>query len=157
MMSGVDQNKVTMWKEVFLNNLNKFGNYIPVKEQGLVGMLLLVFVKEEHRTRVTKVETDVVKTGLAGSLGNKGAVCVKFMVDDSSFGFINVHMEAGTKNNNARLMNLIDIHNKAFQSGGIGKKKEERIINLDYKFLLGDTNFRLTESNANVRAMIDDY
>lgn len=80
----------------------------------MVGLLILVFVKDNLKGRLNKVETDVVKTGLAGSLGNKGAVIVRFWIDDSSFAFINVHMESGTKNNNARLYNLLDIHNKAF-------------------------------------------
>ena len=65
---------------------------------------------------------DTVKTGLAGTLGNKGAVVMKFNVDDSSLCFINCHMEAGDKQNSARLVNLVDFHQKAFQQAGPSKK-----------------------------------
>jgi Phosphatidylinositol 5-phosphate phosphatase len=30
-------------------------------------------------------------------------------------------------------------------------------MSLDYKFLIGDTNFRVNTGNAEARAMIDDY
>lgn len=33
--------------------------------------------------RITDIETDVVKTGFSGRLGNKGAVIVRFKFDDS--------------------------------------------------------------------------
>ena len=48
---------------------------------------------------------------------------IKFCIDDSSFAIINAHLEAGTSNNSTRLMNLIDIHERAFQEGGVGKRR----------------------------------
>jgi len=54
-------------------------------------------------------------------------------------------------------MNLIDIHQRAFQEEGVGKKREERIMHLDYKFLIGDTNFRISYPNSDVRSLIDNY
>ena len=88
----------------------------------MVGLLILVFAKEQFVHRISKVNTETVKLGIGG-MGNKGATIIKLYIDDSSFGFINCHLEAGGGSNNARLYNLIDIHNKAFQSGGVGKKK----------------------------------
>jgi len=54
-------------------------------------------------------------------------------------------------------MNLIDIHQRAFQTEGVGKRREERITNLDYKFLFGDMNFRINYPNGDVRGLIDNY
>jgi len=36
-----------------------------------------------------------VKTGFSGMAGNKGSVGVSFNYNDTSFSFMNVHMEAG--------------------------------------------------------------
>jgi len=157
MSSASDPQRIALWKEIIIGNLKKFDNYIPVKEQTMVGLLLMVFAKERLSPRISRVNVDNVKTGLAGTVGNKGASIIKLYIDDSSFCFINCHLEAGTKNNNYRLVNLIDIHNRAFQTGGVGKKRDERIMSLDYKFLIGDTNFRVNTGNAEARAMIDDY
>lgn len=131
MSGGSDPQKIALWKEIIIGNLKKYDSYLPVKEQSMVGVLIMVFAKEKLSQRISKVNVDNVKTGLAGTVGNKGASVIKFYLDDSSFCFVNCHLEAGTKNNNYRLVNLIDIHNKAFQTGGVGKK---RVI-IDYCIL----------------------
>lgn len=121
--STTDASKISAWKDLILSNLKRFGEYLFVKEQNLVGLLSIVIAKEDIANRISKVNTDYVKTGLGGQLGNKGATLIKLNIDDSSFVFINCHLEAGNKNSNTRVLNLIDIHNRGFQQGGIGKKK----------------------------------
>lgn len=121
MMVGQDTSGLQIWKETILSNLKYLDKYFFVKEKSLQGILIMIFAKEKMRDRINKVETDSIKTGLGGNLGNKGATLIKLFVDDSSFCFINTHIEAGSKSNNTRLMNLIDIHNRAFQSGNIGR------------------------------------
>jgi len=157
MMMSQGDSGFQIWKETILNNLKYLDKYFFVKEKALQGTLLMIFAKEKFRDRIGKIETDTVKTGLGGNLGNKGATLIKLFVDDSSFCFINCHIEAGSKSNNTRLMNLIDIHNRAFQSSSVGRSSQLRINNLDYKFLFGDTNFRVNYNNGEVRALIDNY
>lgn len=123
MSSSIDPQKISAWKDLILSNMKRFGDYLFVKEQSLVGLLTIVIAKEDIANRISKVNTDYVKTGFVGQMGNKGATLIKFNVDDSSFVFLNCHLEAGGKNNNSRILNLIDIHNRGFQQGGVGKKK----------------------------------
>ncbi len=118
---GAGKEGIGLWKETILNNLKHIDKYCFVKEQHLQGTLLLIFAKEKMRDRITRVEADSVKTGLGGNSGNKGATLIKLFVDDSSFCFINCHIEAGNKSNNTRLLNLIDIHQRAFQATNIGR------------------------------------
>lgn len=80
----------------------------------------------------------------------KGGVIVKMFIDDSVFCFTNVHFEHGEKCLNTRLVNFTDLHNQAFNVMHIGKKKEEKIEQADYKFLIGDLNFRITLSSSEV-------
>lgn len=118
-----DQSKSKAWVDYLENSLKKYGKYAYVRSQTLVGLLLIIYAKESLWNRISKIEADTVKTGLAGTVGNKGAVVIKFNVDDTSLVFINVHMEAGGKATKERLANLTEFHQKAFQQTSVGKKK----------------------------------
>lgn len=121
--SGTADAGIKNWADVILTNLKRYDNYLFVRERNLVGIQLYLFVKDKIRERVQKVDTDLVKTGMSGTFGNKGGVVIKFCIDDSSFAIVNAHLEHGTSNNAFRLMNLIDIHERAFQEGGVGKRR----------------------------------
>jgi phosphatidylinositol-bisphosphatase len=157
MFYGTSKEGIAVWRECILNNLKYHDKYVAVKEQCLQGILLLIFAKENMRERITKVETDSVKTGLGGNLGNKGATVIKLFIDDSSFVFMNVHIEPGNSANNTRLLNLIDIHQRAFKGANVGKSTDVKMNHIDYKFLFGDTNFRVDYPNKEVRALIENY
>lgn len=150
---------ILTWQNFLLSQLKaKFKeNYIFIFNKNLVGILLLVYAKENIKNRITKVEYDSIKCGVMNKLGNKGAIIIRFRIDDSSLCFINCHLEAGHKKNNERINNINDIHWKAFQSEGVGKKKEEKIENMDYKFFFGDTNFRINLPNLEVRQTLEAY
>lgn len=90
-------------------------------------------------------------------LSNRGSIAYKLFIDDTSFCFINCHLESGTKNIASRISNIKDIHTKAFQIEGVGKKKEEKIESLDYKFLIGDMNFAINLPDQDVRQFIEAY
>ena len=122
-MGNQGDGRINAWRDLILNNLGQLGNFIYVRHQSLVGILLLIFAKQEITPRISRVDADVVKTGLGGNFGNKGGAIIRMFIDDSSFCFINCHLESGNKANNVRLSNIIDIHQKAFQQEGIGKRR----------------------------------
>lgn len=121
-VAGMGEPLDFLWNEILLEHLKKYGHYIFVQKETLVGILLIIYIKVNIKDRISNLEVDTVKTGLAGTLGNKGLVAIKFNIDDTSVCFMNCHMEAGGKNNNVRLMNLTDFHQKTFQQGGPGRK-----------------------------------
>lgn len=123
MTGGPNTNQMNKWATVIGNALRKIDRYIMIKHVSLVGILMLAFAKESVQSRIQEIDADIVKTGVGGNFGNKGGVVLKLRVDDSSFAFINCHLEAAQGKNSTRLLNLIDIHEKAFQEGGVGKKK----------------------------------
>lgn len=77
-----------------------------LKWRDLVGIFMVIFVREPFVKRIKRLETDEVKTGLGGKLGNKGGVIIRFTVDDSNICLINSHLESGLKNNVDRLKNI---------------------------------------------------
>lgn len=54
-----------------------------------------MFAKEEHREKISVLRKFKVKTGFAGMTGNKGSVAVRFNFLNTSFSFINCHLESG--------------------------------------------------------------
>lgn len=61
--------KITQqWQDLMLKVLSIFKNesYILIKEEDLVGIYLMIFIKSSIKTRVKKVFSDQVKTGLIG-------------------------------------------------------------------------------------------
>lgn len=112
-----------IWETVISSNLRWKGDYIFITSKSLVGVFIMLYAKSYLKNRISKVETDIVKCGVMNKLGNKGATILRIRIDDTALCFLNCHLEAGNKKVNERLENINDIHTKAFQQEGIGKKK----------------------------------
>ncbi|XP_073332446.1 phosphatidylinositol 3,4,5-trisphosphate 5-phosphatase 1 [Pagrus major] len=103
---------------------------------------IIVLVKPEHENRISHVFSDSVKTGIANTLGNKGAVGVSFMFNGTSFGFVNSHLTSGSEKKLRRNQNYINI----LRFLNLGDKKlnpfdiTHRFTHL---FWLGDLNYRV--------------
>ncbi|KAF2177462.1 DNase I-like protein [Zopfia rhizophila CBS 207.26] len=70
-------------------------NYTLLHTANLVGLFTCIFVKASERMKIRDVCAAEVKLGMGGLHGNKGALIVRFFIDDSSLCFINCHLAAG--------------------------------------------------------------
>ncbi|KAM9801026.1 phosphatidylinositol 3,4,5-trisphosphate 5-phosphatase 2A [Neosynchiropus ocellatus] len=117
-------------------------DYKLVALQTLWNIKIAVLVKPEHENRISHVGMSSVKTGIANTLGNKGAVGVSFMFNGTSFGFVNCHLTSGNEKIARRNQNYVDI----LRLLSLGDKQLSsfdislRFTNL---FWLGDLNYRL--------------
>ncbi|EMP27289.1 Phosphatidylinositol-3,4,5-trisphosphate 5-phosphatase 2 [Chelonia mydas] len=93
------------WVDFLRGMLKEFTEieYRPIAMQALWNIKIAVLVRPEHENRISHVSTSSVKTGIANTLGNKGAVGVSFMFNGTSFGFVNCHLTSGNEKT-ARLM-----------------------------------------------------
>lgn len=57
--------RVDPWTKHFKNVLKK-RDYVIVKSEQLLGLLLVVFVKRKHVIYLREIETEYTRTGLAG-------------------------------------------------------------------------------------------
>ncbi|KAL2760502.1 hypothetical protein ACRALDRAFT_1059709 [Sodiomyces alcalophilus JCM 7366] len=107
---GSDQERMSHqyrnWRDFLLKSLD---DYMPREDlyhllhtSTLVGLFTCIFVKASIRDRIRQLSSSEVKRGMGGLHGNKGAIIVRFLVDDTSMCFINCHLAAGQSQANSR-------------------------------------------------------
>ncbi|XP_032052200.1 phosphatidylinositol 3,4,5-trisphosphate 5-phosphatase 2-like [Aythya fuligula] len=117
-------------------------DYRVVALQCLWSIKMVVLVKPEHERRISHVHTSSVKTGIANTLGNKGAVGVSFLFNGTSFGFVNCHLASGSEKTHRRNQNYSDI----LRSLVLGDKRLSAFdltLRFTHLFWFGDLNYRL--------------
>jgi len=137
--------------------------YVMIHSESLVGLLSVVFVKSEMKASMKDVALTTVKRGLNGIYGNKGAIVARFVIDDSSVCFINVHLAAGQTQKTARNVDLAAIledkavfpqslnNPLAYINGGDGSA----ILDHETVFLSGDLNYRIDQRRDNVISSVN--
>lgn len=127
------------WTSNLSSTLNRRG-YILFKRHKLSGILLYIFVLREIMLRSRDFETESVKTGFGGLLGNKGGVSLRFTLNGNSISVTNSHLAAHQEN----LQQRIDDY-KSILDGTKYRidANTSSILTHDYSFWFGDLNFRL--------------
>ncbi|XP_039976189.1 inositol polyphosphate phosphatase-like 1b isoform X2 [Xiphias gladius] len=132
------------WTEHIKATLRSYTHidFKQVTVQSLWNMKLAVFVKPEHESCISHVNTASVKTGLGNTLGNKGAVGVSFLFNGTSFGFVNCHLTSGSEKVLRRNQNFVDI----LRLLSLGDKQLgafDMSLRFNHLFWCGDLNYRL--------------
>ncbi|KAI1005408.1 putative inositol polyphosphate 5-phosphatase [Podosphaera aphanis] len=145
------------WRDFLTRCLD---NYMPSNElyhllhtASLVGLFTCIFVRSQLRERVRNLSAAEVKRGLGGLHGNKGALVIRFIVDDTSICLINCHLAAGqsgTKDRNSDITAILETpilpaeadHNVR-QSSYVGGGDGTMILDHEICILNGDLNYRI--------------
>lgn len=143
------------WVEILLRSLNEVttAEYKLITIQTLWNIRIVILAKQEHAHRISHISTNSVKTGIANTLGNKGAVGASFMFNGTSFGFINSHLTSGSEKKLRRKQNYFNI----LRFLVMGDKKLIP-FNLSHRFThlfwLGDLNYRVQLPNSEAENII---
>ena len=130
--------------------------YSILCQADLVGIGLFIYAKASLCKDITKLETDSIKVGFGGKMGNKGGVVGRFNLLDTTICVLGCHLASGNENNEARKTQLFDIHNRAFQQEKVGKQNIYYINQHDIRLICGDLNFRIPLNNYSVRSTIKE-
>lgn len=135
-------------------------SYSLLHSAQLVGLFTCVFVRQKERERIRNINAAEVKRGMGGLHGNKGALILRFVLDDSSLCFINCHLAAGQsqtahRNNDIAAIleteslpaeHSLDTRTDLFVNGGDGTM----ILDHEICILNGDLNYRIDSMSRNV-------
>lgn len=78
-----------------MKNFNKLGSteqYQVLRIADMFGLLIMLISKKSITTRVLDIATSSCNQGVSG---NKGSVSVRFRIGDTSFCFLNCHLDHG--------------------------------------------------------------
>ncbi|KAM6157825.1 phosphatidylinositol 3,4,5-trisphosphate 5-phosphatase 2 [Rhynchocyon petersi] len=143
---GTQENSVgdREWLDLLRGGLKDLTDldYRPIAMQSLWSIKVAVLVKPEHESRISHVSTSSVKTGIANTLGNKGAVGVSFMFNGTSFGFVNCHLTSGNEKTARRNQNYLDIL-RLLSLGDRQLSAFDISLRFTHLFWFGDLNYRL--------------
>ncbi|KAI8627695.1 Endonuclease/exonuclease/phosphatase [Xylariaceae sp. FL1651] len=145
------------WRDFLVRSLD---DYMPADHlyhllhtATLVGLFTCIFVKSTLRDRIRNLSSADVKRGMGGLHGNKGAIVVRFMVDDTSLCFINCHLAAGQSQANSRHNDIAAIMDSSILPAErdpsvridsyIGGGDGSMILDHELCLLNGDLNYRI--------------
>jgi hypothetical protein len=124
--------------------------YQLVAAEQLAGMLLLAYASAEVAPTVNNISTTTVATGALGYLGNKGAVCARMILGETTqLVFVNCHLASGVEEYNLerRINQAQQIATQArfdpVSIAGVVEDEKSKIGDEDFAFWFGDLNFRL--------------
>ncbi|KAI9140993.1 hypothetical protein BKA69DRAFT_1125186 [Paraphysoderma sedebokerense] len=162
----IDVKQYKLWQDAVSRAIaeqysSKKHYYKLVVQRYLVGLFLLVFVRDDCAPRVRDTEIQEVKTGFGGLHGNKGAIVTRLIFDDSSLCFIVAHLAAGQSQTLDRNKHAIAIFESAsfeakphyetiFNHGSDG----HTILNHESVFFFGDLNYRIALPRDQVERLI---
>ncbi|KAJ5146527.1 uncharacterized protein N7515_001091 [Penicillium bovifimosum] len=135
-------------------------SYVLLHSANMVGLFTCVFVKHKERHNIKNINASEIKRGMGGLHGNKGALVLRFVLDDSSMCFVNCHLAAGqtqTANRNNDIAAILEAESLSaensmtlradqFASGGDGSM----IMDHEVCILNGDLNYRIDSIPRNV-------
>lgn len=145
------------WRDFLIRSLDDFMPrdelYHLLHTASMVGLFTCIFVRAPLRERIRSICASEVKRGMGGRHGNKGALIVRFVLDDTSMCFINCHLAAGqtqTKDRNTDITMILDSavlpaetdHNIR-QDNYIGGGDGTMILDHEICILNGDLNYRI--------------
>lgn len=139
-----DENRKNKWMEFIVSEANlayPIGGYKCIASSYLVGLLLVVLCKNTVAGSIDKIRETSVKVGLRGYAGNKGAVCVRFEVLNSSFCIVNCHLAAHKGKVRLRNKNIKSILQ---QASFTIDRNILKISEHDHIYWTGDMNYRIS-------------
>ncbi|XP_069748820.1 phosphatidylinositol 3,4,5-trisphosphate 5-phosphatase 2-like [Narcine bancroftii] len=113
-----------------------------VATYSLWSIKIAVLIKPDHENRVSHISVSSVKTGIANTFGNKGAVGVSFLFNGTSLGFVNSHLTSGSEKVLRRNQNYLDIL-RLLSLGDKQLNSFDIALRFTHIFWFGDLNYRL--------------
>jgi len=132
------------WCESVREALHPEAQYHQVEVVRLVGIMLVVFIRQEHLESMYDVAMGKLGTGILNIVGNKGGVAVRFEVSDTKFCFVTSHLAAHAEELEKRNQDFHSIREELSLVDPDMEPHQTYIDNHHLVFWFGDLNYRIT-------------
>ena len=129
--------------------------YNLVLENSLIGIVLFIYCKRNKAEKISAIETDCLKLGFGGTVGNKGSVVGRFNLEDTTVCIIACHLASGASQKELRKSQICDIQADSFVKEKLDRRHMQ-IFEHDSKFLCGDLNFRVELPGVLARHLVSE-
>lgn len=133
------------WEIMLKRCLGK--EYEIVSSQTLSSIHLIVFIKKEYYSVISKTGTNCVKAGISNILGNKGGVGIWFSLYNMNILIINAHLASGKKQTERR--------NSDFSH--IMSNMTDKIDITNFVIFMGDLNYRINKEVNEIKDKITNH
>jgi inositol polyphosphate 5-phosphatase INPP5B/F len=113
--SNNTQQRAQFWSDTIMDCLNTQSgfSYRKIEEKYMVGLYLVIFVKESLLGKVRDIRSSNLGVGIMGLLGNKGGVLIRFSLYDSTICFVCAHLAAHRENVAGRNSDFNNIYQRS--------------------------------------------
>ena len=153
---GSNQENVKIWTQNIMSTLKNIfpqAKYMQIKTLNLVGIFILILIKEDLKDDIFLLDHNQTKKGMHGTLGNKGFFTITMQCYDKIISIGSGHFEAGKGKNNERINTLTQLLNKPLN---IQEDDSKTFKEADYWIILGDLNFRIELSYEDAISYIQE-
>ena len=143
-----NEESVSDWTKNIISTLNSIFPYTfkKISVQNLVGIYYICLAQSHLKDKIEIIGKNVIKTGLFGTLGNKGYLTLNLkLFKNTEISFAVGHLEAGKNSNDQRISTLKQILNTKIgdQESDDDSNEGKKFKNSDFWIILGDLNFRI--------------
>ena len=142
------------WESLIMSVLGT--KYVPLRSHTLQATHMIIFVHKGIEHMCHEVNSAAIATGVANTLGNKGAVGISFLFGKTKFIFMNAHLAANqnkVKDRNTQANKIVE------EMPQLLNKHSESTVSIDAQhtrtFFMGDLNYRIRGNYNLVMQLIE--
>lgn len=149
--SNNTQQRAQFWQEKIAESLDSISGYRYklVADKYLVGLYLVIYVKEALYHQITDVRTTTLGCGIMGMMGNKGGVSIRLSFYDSGIVFVCAHLAAHRENVIGRNNDYKNIYEKSTFPPESNNLSSSSLDYSSHKGGSGNANISASTSNNN--------